>query len=150
MSFREDCRRGSPVSGRQIKRLQSVPTAFILPQLLGPIPPLPHSQLGHFPCYNCHRDLAIRQYAASFPSPILGLPGPHPKTRPHWVQARLWGLCSDRMSPLDCAPCGSQVKLVLGGKILAYPSQSFWLLLLSSKIQHCNLDYGGVSPVLGF
>ena len=51
------------------------------------------------------------------------------------------------MSPLDCAPCGSQVKLILGGKILAYPSQSFWLPLLSSKIQHCSLAYGGVSPV---
>lgn len=48
----------------------------------------------------------------------------------------------NRMSPLDCAPCESQVKLVLGGKILAYPSQSFLAATPVSKIQHCNLDCG--------
>lgn len=28
---------------------------------------------------------------------------------------------------MSCAPCGSQVKLVVGGEIFAYHSQSFWL-----------------------
>lgn len=99
------------MSGRQDKRLcgKLVPIAFTLPHLLGPTPPLPHSQLGHFPCSNCHRDLAIRQSSASFPSPLLGRPEAHPKTRSHWVQAVLQephselgphGLCSPRLGSL--------------------------------------------------
>lgn len=79
VSFREDCRGISRV--REAVKASSKFTAFILPRLLGPYSSPPHSQLGHFPCYNCHRNLAIRQYTASFPSPILEALG-HPRPVP--------------------------------------------------------------------
>lgn len=89
--FQGGLQRGSPhLREAGWKAIESSHCLHTPPSLRAiPPHPHPHSQLGHFPCYNGHSELAIRQSAASFPSPILGLPGPHPKTSPHWGQAGL-------------------------------------------------------------
>lgn len=88
VSCTEGCRKGAPCQGGRLGGCSTlVPIVSTLLHLLGAIPPLPHSQLGHFPCCNGHGDLVIRQSSASFPSSLLGLRGPHPKTRLHGVHA---------------------------------------------------------------
>lgn len=47
-------------------------------------------------------------------------------------------------APIAVLPAGDTEK------IFAYPSQSFWLPLLSKKIQHCSVGCGSASPILGF